>query len=90
MTREEMLKMQIKPYMIVYMRTHYGTHEMILVACDFETETFTLRVFDTENYEEEDFVVSIACVELKKKTIGDCKVYRSKKYISEPKQDQSK
>lgn len=82
MTREQMLKASIKPYMKVYMHTHYGVHEMLVVECNFETETFTLRVLDTEQYEEEDFVVSISCVELKKKSIEDCKVYRNKKFIN--------
>ncbi|MBB2951943.1 hypothetical protein FHR29_002675 [Sphingobacterium sp. JUb56] len=67
MTREEMIKRSFKPYMILIHHSHYGDIEMILVSANFDNETFTLRPIDIENFEEEDYIISISKVSFKKK-----------------------
>lgn len=52
MTRDEMVKRMFKPYMILMLDTHYGKIETLLIAMNFDNETFTLRILDVEKFEE--------------------------------------
>ncbi len=64
MTRDDLMKLSIKPYMVVHYKLprYENNIECLLLAVDFDNETMTLKPLEDKNYSPnaDDFVVSIS------------------------------